>query len=712
MGQKQSVVPPPHHSGFQSIVPQQDGDSSQSLSSEAMDVQSSDAPVSPSNKQLGKEKHKESDKKGASKSGFDFRLTEGQSRRNAMADSEMESSVILDFLHVAGHKVAESYDKVQEHKITRVVNCSAAIVPSYFEHLDDMTYLTLNMVDGRQDDITWFLPQVISFIEEGRQMGKKTLIHCEKGISRSCSFAIAYLMWSTGRSWQQAFDFVKAQRPVCSPNTGFTCNLIELGDLLGGETSRHTKVFRLAFHLPHDPATAVFKLCRDIHTRKMLPARRSLLNSRGVFLILSGSSGLVDQPRGQEGELVLRPLGIVGYLWCGTDASEESRTLGAGLAHMYKGIFTAAQGETVMEGREPEAFWKLVERDSDPAGDYADLYDFRGAPTVIPDATTHPTYATSNTASSSSTEPVGVPMSITPAPMISLNLSEPPKATGVGRSSSGSTTAAPADTASSSAQEAPKEGLNIALALAMDNIINEESPSIRERHPEKVDVLRGPTPVEDLDPSQVRRPAVTTGSSTGAIEKVAGSSHAPAFFVRDAGTGVSQQSQGSTTTTVATTISSADRSQSIMSDASGLSLGDDIPRRPEKPLLYQAEDTEGDGQGISWVAMGVYDDGDLVEDGTFLLVCPEKPDYLWVGPEFKIGGAHATTISTTQEAFHHSDILPAELSASVRAWASTIARGQVSFDGITEKALLKSDLHIVTQGSEPEEFWDIFSEGF
>ena len=37
---------------------------------------------------------------------FDFRLTEGQSRRNAMADCETECSQVTDYLFVGGHKVS------------------------------------------------------------------------------------------------------------------------------------------------------------------------------------------------------------------------------------------------------------------------------------------------------------------------------------------------------------------------------------------------------------------------------------------------------------------------------------------------------------------------------------------------------------------------------------------------------------------------------
>ena len=72
------------------------------------------------------------------------------------------------------------------------------VVPDYFREVGGMTYLTLNLVDGRQDDISWFLPAVINFVESARLSGKKVLIHCERGISRSCSLIIAYIIWLTG----------------------------------------------------------------------------------------------------------------------------------------------------------------------------------------------------------------------------------------------------------------------------------------------------------------------------------------------------------------------------------------------------------------------------------------------------------------------------------------------------------------------------------
>lgn len=129
---------------------------------------------------------------------IDFRYTEGQSRRGLMADCEFVCSEILDYLFVGGSKVATSWETISQHGITRVVNCSSSVVGNCFVDKPDMKYLTLNMVDGRQDDVSWFVCEVIHFIFDGRLAGEKTLVHCEKGISRSCSFVIAFVMWCTG----------------------------------------------------------------------------------------------------------------------------------------------------------------------------------------------------------------------------------------------------------------------------------------------------------------------------------------------------------------------------------------------------------------------------------------------------------------------------------------------------------------------------------
>jgi hypothetical protein len=140
---------------------------------------------------------------------FNFRLTEGQSRRGLMADCESECSPIFDFLFVGGAQIARSWKTLEANRITRIINCSAAVVDNHFLNDPNMKYLSLNMVDGRQDDISWFLGDVLQFIMSGKKAGENILIHCERGVSRSCSFAIAYHIWTTGSQYkiQQKLNF-------------------------------------------------------------------------------------------------------------------------------------------------------------------------------------------------------------------------------------------------------------------------------------------------------------------------------------------------------------------------------------------------------------------------------------------------------------------------------------------------------------------------
>ena len=98
---------------------------------------------------------------------FDFNLTEGQSRRTLMADCEFECSEITPTLFVGGAKVAGSLEILRKVGIRRIVNCSAGVVPDHFKQSDSFEYMSLNMVDGRDDDITWFVCQVLQFISKG-----------------------------------------------------------------------------------------------------------------------------------------------------------------------------------------------------------------------------------------------------------------------------------------------------------------------------------------------------------------------------------------------------------------------------------------------------------------------------------------------------------------------------------------------------------------
>lgn len=128
----------------------------------------------------------------------EFRETEGKMRRDNLANHETECSQISKFIFVSGMKVAADYELLAERGIKRIVNCAPMVCPNFHEDKGAFKYLSVNLVDGRVEDISWFVCQVIQFVKEGVLKGERVLIHCEKGVSRSCSMAIAHRMWQTG----------------------------------------------------------------------------------------------------------------------------------------------------------------------------------------------------------------------------------------------------------------------------------------------------------------------------------------------------------------------------------------------------------------------------------------------------------------------------------------------------------------------------------
>lgn len=200
-----------------------------------------------------------------------------------------EISPLTDHLFISGWRPAASLASLQAHKITRIVNCCASFAPNVFSDslATPIRYLSLRLVDSKEEDILWFLPQVLHFIDEGARQQQNTLVHCEKGISRSCAFAIAYHMWRFRSSFQDSFSFVKSKRSICNPNAGFLCNLIEFQRFLCLDSvSPPPLLFRLARHSSFDTSTPVLKLAIDPSTRQVSLPSIGLLSSRGVFVVV------------------------------------------------------------------------------------------------------------------------------------------------------------------------------------------------------------------------------------------------------------------------------------------------------------------------------------------------------------------------------------------------------------------------------------------
>lgn len=147
-------------------------------------------------------------------------------RRDKLAFFDRECSRISDHLFLGSDLVARDRDALARNRITHVLNCVGFVCPEYFK--PELTYKTLWLRDTPSEDITSVLYDVFDYFEEVRERKGRVFVHCCRGVSRSSSLVIAYLMWREGLGFDEAFRRVRAEREVTNPNFGFACQLLQV----------------------------------------------------------------------------------------------------------------------------------------------------------------------------------------------------------------------------------------------------------------------------------------------------------------------------------------------------------------------------------------------------------------------------------------------------------------------------------------------------
>jgi protein-tyrosine phosphatase len=86
-----------------------------------------------------------------------------------------------------------------------------------YEHGDGIHYSMVNLLDGHEipEDIFW---QVVKHGVDCLVSGRRTLIHCHAGRSRSVCFAAAILTQMGKVDFETALSFIKRKRPIAFPH--------------------------------------------------------------------------------------------------------------------------------------------------------------------------------------------------------------------------------------------------------------------------------------------------------------------------------------------------------------------------------------------------------------------------------------------------------------------------------------------------------------
>lgn len=139
-------------------------------------------------------------------------------------------SLVAPGLYVGDEEAAASLPALLDAGITHVLNCTHREVtkPLAGEPGAPRTCM-LGLHDSSFD-----LPRMpaalaagVAFIAEALNSGGAVLVHCHRGISRSPTLAIAYLMQSRRQTLDTVFEQMRERRPVIDPNLSYMIALQE-----------------------------------------------------------------------------------------------------------------------------------------------------------------------------------------------------------------------------------------------------------------------------------------------------------------------------------------------------------------------------------------------------------------------------------------------------------------------------------------------------
>merc|ERR1719266_2295503 len=140
---------------------------------------------------------------------------------------------VLPHLYLGNMRDASDVTSLSRLNIRYVLNVTAK-PPSY--HLPPgFHYKHLEAADNGLQNLRQFFEEAFGFIDEAKKAGAGVLVHCQAGISRSPTIAVAYLMKHYPMAMADAYKFVKTKRSIISPNLNFMGQLWEFEQVLNNE---------------------------------------------------------------------------------------------------------------------------------------------------------------------------------------------------------------------------------------------------------------------------------------------------------------------------------------------------------------------------------------------------------------------------------------------------------------------------------------------
>lgn len=150
-------------------------------------------------------------------------------KREAIFEKDI-SCILEDWLYLSGAIGAQSRALQAKYQVYDIISVGFFLSPVQKKNHDPTltNYHFFPLEDCDDQPLEHILPQVLTILQDNFKARKKTLVHCQMGISRSASCIIAFLMQQNKSDYDTALKFVKDKRPCVCPNPGFENKLRRL----------------------------------------------------------------------------------------------------------------------------------------------------------------------------------------------------------------------------------------------------------------------------------------------------------------------------------------------------------------------------------------------------------------------------------------------------------------------------------------------------
>ncbi|KAG1663990.1 Protein phosphatase Slingshot 2 [Nymphon striatum] len=150
-------------------------------------------------------------------------------------------TMIFDYLYLGSEWNASNLEELKLNGITDVLNVTREI-DNFFPGM--FNYVNIRVYDEEKTDLLKYWDKTFKCILKAKNHGKKCLVHCKMGKSRSASVVIAYVMKAYNWSLAKSLDLVKKKRNCINPNDGFIKQLTVYEGILDASRQRHSTLWR------------------------------------------------------------------------------------------------------------------------------------------------------------------------------------------------------------------------------------------------------------------------------------------------------------------------------------------------------------------------------------------------------------------------------------------------------------------------------------